>query len=98
MKENIQKLLAIVDEVAVALGELRLSHRQLIEAFLERHGIEQAQDRIEKRRAEIQKERERIGQLRDALRHRRELERIRKQNQKDAKEKRQQAEVSAHGR
>jgi hypothetical protein len=82
-----EELLDMVDEVTIALGELLLSHRQLAEAFFERHGIEQTQDRIEKRREEIQKERERIGQMRDAIRHRREVERIRKQNQKDAKGK-----------
>ena len=57
---------------------------QLTEDFFERHGLEQAQDRIEKRRAEIQKERERIGQMRDVIWHRRELEQIRKKNDKEA--------------
>jgi hypothetical protein len=93
MKLTDDEVLAIVDEVTVALGEILLSHRQLMEDFLERHGIEQAQDRIEKRRAEIQRERERIGQMKDALRHRGEVERIRKQNEKDAKKKRQQEEA-----
>ena len=88
---------AIIDEVTIALGEILLSHRQLTEDFLERHGLEQAQDRIEQRRAEIQKERECIGQMKDALRHRREVEKIRKKNEKEAsgKDRRQTEAPSA---
>jgi membrane protein involved in colicin uptake len=84
MKLTDDEVLAIIDEATIALGEILLSHRQLTEDFLERHGIEQAEDRIEKRRAEIQKERERIRQMKDAIRHRREVERIRKQDEKEA--------------
>lgn len=75
-----EDLLAIIDEVTVALGEILLSHRQLTEGFFEDQQIDRSQDRIEKRRTEIEKERNRIRKIRDAVRHRREVERLRKQH------------------
>lgn len=77
------ELLAIIDEVTIALGEILLSHRHLTESMIDDKRISTSQDRIEKRRGEIEKERDRIRKIRDAVRHRRDVEQIRKQHEKD---------------
>lgn len=84
MKLTEDELLAIIDEVTIALGQILLSHRQLTEGLLDNNAIEASQDRIEKRRADIEKEREKIRKTRDAIRRRRELEKIRKDREKEA--------------
>lgn len=80
-----EELLAIVDEVTIALGELLQSHRQLTEAFFERQGLEQAQAQIEKKRLEIQKLNDRLKKTRDAIHRRHDLEQIRKRHEEEAK-------------
>ena len=83
MRLTDDELLAIIDEVATALGEILLSHRQLTEGLLDGKAIAMSQDRIEKRRTEIEKEREKIRKTRDAIRRRRELEKVRKDHEKE---------------
>ena len=78
------ELLDFLDRVTVTLGEILLSHRQLVEGFFQ-DNVEQAQEVIEKKRAEIQKMMDRIKRDRDAIRHRKELDQIRKQNQNKTK-------------
>ena len=77
-----EELLAVIDQVTIALGEILLSHRGLTEGLVDDQRIATARDRIEKSREEIDQEREKIRKTRDTLRRRQDLEKIRQDHEK----------------
>lgn len=80
MRISDDELLGLIDELCSALGELLVAHKELQEGFMADNGLQQAQDRIEKKRKEIEGLRDKLRRTKEAIKRKRELERLRKAN------------------
>ena len=80
------ELLSIIDDAALALGQILLRHRELSENLLDTQQTQRGMERIDALRKQIEDEKERLSSIRHAQQRKRELDRIRKAHEREANE------------
>jgi len=84
MKIARHELLSLIEDVTMTLGQILLTHNQLLETLLDTQQIELRKQKIDSLKKRIEDEREKLAKIRHTQQRKKELERIRKDHEKKA--------------
>lgn len=77
------EVLALVDEIDVAISELVLNFAQLTEGMIDDAATDGAKEKLERLRQDTQSAKQKLSDLKDRQRHKKEIERQRKEHERE---------------